>query len=300
MSSSFFEYLRLKAIISVLRLTVTTATPHPDDIYSIQSRDRTRTININVYRPKTSSAKPTPVLLNFFGGAFVLPGHGSDDLFCRTVVDQTDKFTVLDASYALGPEYPFPAALQDIEDLITHVVSEKSDIYDINNIVLSGFSSGGNLALSASTSTLSSKSEETKVRAVVAFYPATDMSTPRSEKVAPDGSKSEIPQFVFQALRDSYVPKDVDPSDSRLTVLNADAGSFPENVLVLTAEKDVLAKEAEELAEKVEKDGMKRVVRMRFEGVGHGWDKMEDEVSVAARDESYGMVVKFLMSLVEE
>lgn len=131
-------------------------------------------------RPTTTS-NPSPVLLNWNGGAFVFDAHGTDELFCRRIANEAG-YTVLDASYALAPKYPFPSALKDAQDLLLYVL-QHPDVYDANNIVLSGFSSGGNLALAAASSPKQQSEIPTKaMRAVVAFYPPTSMVIHPAEK----------------------------------------------------------------------------------------------------------------------
>ena len=249
-------------------------------------------------RPKTI-VKPSPVVLNWYGNAFIFSAHGSDDIFCRRVADQT-VYTVLDASYALAPEYPFPAAVEDVEDLILQVLSQP-DEYDPGNIVLSGFSSGANLALAAAGNPDHSKIPSKAIRAVLVFYPPTNMTVHPADKKLPDGSLPDIPpvlRIMMSAFRDSYISPGVDPANPRLSVINADPNNFPDHMLVITAEKDRLTPDAEELAAKLKETG-KQVLLKRFDGVRHGWDKTRDEESNEAkvRDEAYELVIKFLSDI---
>jgi acetyl esterase/lipase len=112
---------------------------------------------------------------------------------------------------------------------------------------------------------------------------------------APPAAALALPRGVMGAFRAAYLPPGVDPADPRASVLRGDPSGFPEHVLILTAERDRLAPEAEALAGRLE-DAGKKVVRKRFEGVGHGWDKTRGEGSedARARGEAYDLVVKFL------
>jgi acetyl esterase/lipase len=236
------------------------------------------------------------VVLNWYGGAFVFQDHGSDDLFCRRIADRTE-YIVLDASYALAPEYPFPAAVEDAEDLVLHLL-DRPDKYDVRNIVLSGFSSGGNLALAVASNPEQSKIPKNAIRAVSVFYPPTNMLIAPAEKKTADGSLPVIPAplaALMNAFRASYILPGVDPANPRVSVLMADQENFPDNILIITAEKDRLAPEGEELASKLKGAG-KSVVVKRFDGVEHGWDKTKDEESNDAkvREEAYDLVAKFL------
>jgi acetyl esterase/lipase len=240
--------------------------------------------------------KPSPVVLNWHGNAFVLPGHGSDDLFCRRAADQTE-YTVLDANYALAPEYPFPTALEDVGDLVLQVLKQP-DSYDTKNILLSGFSPGANLALAASANPEQSKIPNQAIRGVSVFYPPTSMMIRPADKKTVDGSQPGIPALfasIMNAFRSSYLPPGVDPANPRISVLMADPNNFSKHVSIITAEKDRLTLEAEQLAAKLEKAG-KQVLLKRFDGVGHGWDKTENGESNDAkvRDQADDWVIKFL------
>ncbi|KZL70636.1 esterase lipase [Colletotrichum incanum] len=303
MAHSYLEYMRLKAIVSTLRFFdgEKPAEPSPDESFTFMSSDGQRELKVNVYRPKIASTGPSPVIINWNGGAFVFAAHGSDELFCQRVAKET-AYTVLDASYALAPEYPFPSALEDAEELILQVIKRPTE-YDTQNIVLSGFSSGGNLALAAASNLKKQQScvLDKPIRAIAVFYPPTNMTILPAEKRTVDGSLPPIPPILgvlMNTFRSSYLPPGVDPADPRISVLAADPNTFPDHVLIITAEQDRLAPEAEELSEKLQKAG-KNVQLKRFDGVGHGWDKTKDEESndARARDEAYGLVVKFLSSL---
>lgn len=241
------------------------------------------------------------MLLNWNGGAFVFDAHGADELFCRRVADEAG-YTVLDASYALAPEHPFPSGLEDAEDLVLYVL-QHADVYDAKNVVLSGFSSGGNLALAAAANLQhQSKLPSSKaIRAVTAFYPPTSMVIHPAEKKTLDGTLPPVPpflHFLMGTFRSAYLPAGTDLADTRVSVLEADPEDFPDHVLIITAEKDRLAPEAETLATKLQRAG-KSVVLRRFDGVRHGWDKTRDHESQDAkvRDEAYGVVVDYLLGL---
>ena len=250
-------------------------------------------------RPRTTT-NPSPVLLNWNGGAFVFNAHGADEPFCKHIANEAG-YTVLDASCALAPEHPFPSGLEDAEDLLLYVL-QHPDVYDAKKIVLSGFSSGANLALAAAANlNRQSKIPRTSIRAVVVFYPPTSMVIHPAGKRMLDGTLPHVPpllRFLMGTFRAAYLPPGVDPSDPRVSVLEADPEHFPDDLIVITAEKDRLAPEAETLATKLQSAG-KNVLLKRFDGVRHGWDKTKDDESNNAkvRDEAYGLVVSYLSGL---
>ncbi|KAJ3961380.1 hypothetical protein N0V92_001949 [Colletotrichum tropicale] len=243
MAHSYLAYIRLKAVISALRYLdgEKPAPAQPDEVFTITGRDGKREIRVHVYRPDNAIA-PTPVLINWNGGAFVFDAHGADEAFSRHVARHT-PFTVLDASYSLAPEDPFPAAVEDAQDVVAHVFSRRGE-YDVGRVVLCGFSSGGNLALAACAAGMGRK-----VRGVVAFYPPTEMRTHPAEKRMLDGSLEEMPavrRAVMGMLREAYLSGgEAEAGDARVSVDGAPEEVFPWDVVVITAERDRLAAEGE-------------------------------------------------------
>lgn len=262
----------------------------PDEVRHIRSRDAgPRTIKVHVYRTP-SAPRPSPVLLNFHGSGFMLPFHGSDDAFCRRVSRET-KYTVLDIPYRLAPENPFPAALNDIEDAINDVLA-RPDEFDLTHLSLSGFSAGGNLALAAASTLFSPDT----FRSLLAFYPALDLYTDAASKVAPDPHGRVIPIPVARFFNRCYVPSTFDKRDPRISPGFAQLDRFPRRVLMITAEGDSLALEAEELAHKLEQLPGSHVVCQRMEGCSHGWDKQARAGTRQhqAKDRAYGLAVDML------
>jgi acetyl esterase/lipase len=296
MPHTLLTYARLKVIASLLRFVTwaVSTTANPDETYEIDSRSGTRKIKVHVYK-STSTRKPCPVLINWHGSGFVLPLHGEDDRFCRRISQETD-YTVLDASYAMAPECPFPAALEDAEDMVLHVLN-KPEEYDVKSIAVSGFSAGGNLALVVSSNPLS-KIPKGTIQSVVAFYPLCDTTIPPSQKKASDGSAGTLPPFVLSLINQCYMPPEIDAADPRISVTNADPSNFPRNVLIVTAGKDNLAPEADALAKKLDVKGERSVGLKHYRGMGHGFDKAtkEGSLEVEKRDKVYGLVVTFLLT----
>ena len=87
-----------------------------------------------------------PVVVNFHGGGFTL-GHATDD--CRWAQCVLDVDVVMvSVSYRLAPEYPFPAAVDDGVEALVYLMSHSAELgLDMSRVALSGFSAGGNLAV---------------------------------------------------------------------------------------------------------------------------------------------------------
>lgn len=295
--SSILTYCYLKSLAVLLRSIIALGgriagrpVPRPHEVRHIASRDPGRTIKIHVYRPAKPTAGPSPVLINFHGSGFLLPLHGSDEEFCQ-VISKNTQYTVLDVPYRLAPENPFPAALNDVEDAITYALG-RSEEFDCSRISLSGFSAGGNLAMAASATLF----PPLTFRALLAFYPALDLATDAALKVAPDPSGRVIPIPVARLFNRCYVPPGVDKHDPRISPKYADLNRFPHRLLMITAEGDSLALEAEEMAKELQELPGRHVVRERMAGCNHAWDKRTRAGTPQrqARDRAYALAVDIL------
>ncbi|KAJ8131693.1 hypothetical protein O1611_g1930 [Lasiodiplodia mahajangana] len=292
------RYFRLKLLVSSIRLIVRLLTPpvraRPDAVLGVPSRGADRTIRAHIYSPPAVASEeavgiPRPVLINFFGSGFALPLFGGDDFFCREIAQRTGH-VVLDVDYRLGPENPFPAAIHDVEDAVRYVLSHP-DTYDVTRISVSGFSSGGTLALVAPT-----LFPANTFRSAVAFYPSVDMAKDPGERRAPvEGPKTgRSPLFWTRLFREGYIG-DMDPRDPRISPLYSNNMNLARDTLIITAEYDVSALDAEEFAKNAREyiQGTSgQVILRRMRDCSHGFDKSKKHV--AARTESYDIVVNLL------
>jgi acetyl esterase/lipase len=299
--SAFVRYLRLKFLISFFRLLVkllaSPPKPNPDSVLRIPSRDNRRTIKTHLYKPSGDYARskgPHPVLVNFYGSGLATPLYGADDDFCRLIATATG-YVVLDVEYRLAPEHPFPAAVNDVEDAVKYVLSRPEE-YNISQISVSGFSSGGTLALVALT-----LFPRGTFQSSITFYPATNLAKDPDLRKPPAPGAKPRSTFWTKIFRDAYIG-DKDPEDPRISPAYADTTNYPANMLVVTGELDSSALESEELAEKAKTKGAasgRNVVIRRMKECGHGFDKNnKKDVCVRARDETYGLAVDILKKIV--
>ena len=299
----FLRYLRLKFLISSLRLLMRVlapmSAPKPDSILRIPSRDKGGTIKIHVYNPGrdvgSAGGEPHPVLINFYGSGFALQYHGADDSFCRYVATHTSH-VVLDVQYRVAPEDPFPAAVNDAEDAVKYVLGHP-DEYQTSRISLCGFSSGGTLALVIST--LFARGT---FQSLIGFYPSPSMAGDPGERKAPVPGR-ERGSFWTKVFREAYI-RGKDPRDPRISPIYADTTNFPQEMLIFTADHDVSATDMEALAERIKTEGYaggRNLVVRRMEDCDHGFDKNKKrENQMEAGREAYAQVVDFLKSLESE
>jgi acetyl esterase/lipase len=175
---------------------------------------------------------------------------------------------------------------------VVRYVQSRPDVYDVSRISISGFSSGGTLALAAPT-----LFPVDTFRSVVVFYPSVCLAKDPSARRAPvDGPKGgRLPPFWTRLFREGYLG-DMDPRDPRISPLYADSTNYPSNMLIITAEYDVSALDAEEFARRIQataQDTGKGVLLKRIRECGHNFDKSKKNVK--QRDEAYALAVDMLM-----
>lgn len=87
----------------------------------------------------------TPVVINVHGGGWTLHHHERDLYFGKRIAVKTGCM-VIDIDYVLAPEYPYPAAIEEIEAFLD-ILPDKLEEWRGNpdKIIFCGQSAGGNL-----------------------------------------------------------------------------------------------------------------------------------------------------------
>ncbi|PWZ00191.1 alpha/beta-hydrolase [Testicularia cyperi] len=290
------EYLRLKLLVSVFRflaLARPLIRPKPEPLPSthervlvqIPSRDARRTIKAYVHRPKSHRGRALPVHVTFHGSGFVLDSLGEDAVFVNHLIHRLGPdLVVIDADYRKAPEWPFPAAPNDAEDVLAHVLS-RPDAYDPRRVTVGGFSAGGNLALVAA-----SAFGPEKIAAVTSLYPVTDFLIPADKRRLKADVKPEsglpLPPWMSRLFNQSYFVDTAHKKDSAASVISRDPSSFPPT-LVACGEVDTLYYDSQHLADKLAAAGIKsRFISIEQEG--HGFDKLcKTQHSLQRREHVY-------------
>lgn len=312
--------LKARAPLRRDRLLAETQYPVRRERLHIPSRDPGRFIIAELYlpRPPPSSSsspapppRPTPVLVNYHGSGFVLTRLlGTNSLFCARAAHDLG-IPVLDADYRKAPEHPFPAALHDVEDVLHWVgarsspASSDGDLrFDAARVVLSGFSSGGALALAAASALRRGilQSSGVGIRGVVALYPLADLTLPSREKLAPRDGISPMEPSVLDLFVDCYLPDQGDRADPRASPGKADPAEYPGTVAVLSCEGDRLAPEALALESRLQGCPSVKAVGTMLMGVGHGFDAGVEQGTLEweRREEMYALAVETVKGAIEE
>ncbi|CAG1970795.1 hypothetical protein SNK03_006546 [Fusarium graminearum] len=296
---TFWQYVRLKIIVTLLRLINQVATrphfkPSPTcnrKLVRIPSRDLNRFIDAWLYYPPNHAKDDKRgLVINWHGGGCVLPNLGMDHEFCERVAVERN-ILVLDADYRKAPDDPFPAAIEDAEDTFRWVESQ-SHRFDLDRVALSGFSSGGNLALVAS-SELRREFKNINIRAVYSFYPGVDFSIPPEQKIVANPIRP-LPFWFQRLIAEAYLPRVEDRKSPRASPMYADTMSFPARVMLFVCSGDILTPETEAFGEKLVEGGIDVEV-VRVPGA-HAFDKTTSRnfFNPDKRDMTYSKVLRSL------
>jgi acetyl esterase len=205
-----------------------------------------------------------PVFVYLHGGGWCYGSIETVDRFCRRVADRSGC-AVLSVDYRLAPEHVFPAALDDIETVLSFVRREGADLgVDASRLAIGGDSAGGQLA---TVTARRQRDAATPLDHQVLIYPMIDpmVASESFDELGEYGLDRDSVRLAWTtfapdpALR--FTP-DVAPLAAELT------GMPP--TLIITAEYDVLRDEGADYADALIAAGVP-VVHVRYAGMNHGF-----------------------------
>lgn len=214
---------------------------------------------LRLFFPKSydrSSPRQLPVLLSIHGGGFLVGDPSDNDTWNSLFANQHTALVVA-LNYAKSPANPYPGPRLDIEALIAAVLQdpELTPHMDRSKVGITGFSAGGNLALTAS---LSPAVRDQITGGCVPIYPVTDFSLKSAEKTATrrykpalSGMRGATTDFLLPMapIFDwSYINVGQDLRDPLLSPYFAERESFPKRMWIIGCELDLLGHEAWRLA----------------------------------------------------
>lgn len=193
-------------------------------------------------------AKLYPLYVNIHGGGFSLCDAEFDDAFCATF-SSTHNIVVANLSYSLTPSSRFPTALNDIIASIHAILHDSTLPIDHSKICIAGFSAGGNLAIATSQHT----SLQGIIKAVVAWYPVTDMTLSAQTKQASRKYRNCFDRDDFPnwgpVWNWAYFTQGLNMRDPRIGVKWSRRSELPEWTCVLGCEYDMLCREASDMVD---------------------------------------------------
>ena len=302
--------------------------PKPSFTRTVESDTHGHPIVIHFYCPPNYQEQRRqghrfPVAVNFHGGGFTLGCATDDARWAAAVVDQVGA-VVASVSYRRAPEHPFPGAVDDGVEALLYLAAHAPDLsLDVSRVALSGFSAGGNLAVTVplrlrdrvsaevkenfgradSTQRLVDQSNDLNIVALFCWYPILDFLESRDHRRAmslmPDKT---LPAFFTTLFDESYLPNLDDRSSPFASPVHATdrmlCEALPRDVFLFICEWDMLMKEGQSFVRRLEGLG-KRVRAMMIEKARHAWDKSpnpfrdQDSVDVLYRDACAAMKAIF-------
>ncbi len=197
-----------------------------------------------IFVPRSHKAgEILPLYISVHGGGFVIGDPIADDEFCFRWANQFN-ILVVSINYAKAPSAKFPIPTHDVAAISQAVIDDDSLPIDRSRVAMGGFSAGGALVLSA----VQLPALKGKVKAVIPWYPVTDLSigTELKQKTRPYRTESEVDKLLkFGPMCDyGYIPPGQHLRDPLLSPSYAKASDLPEYIYTIGAEYDLLAHEA--------------------------------------------------------
>lgn len=254
------------------------AAPTVDDVgVEIEQREirlaAKQSVRVRIYR---GAPAPSPALLYFHSGAFVLGNLDTDHRQCVEFA-RRGRCTVVSAEYRLAPEHPFPAAADDALAILRWAVDAAVEVgLDTAALAVGGSSAGASLA--ARLAQCAAAGEAPPVMFQLLHQPVLDdrPSPSKDEFTTTPGFDADAVAWMWRHyLADT--PPSADAAPARAEEL---AGLAP--ALITCSELDPLRDEAVDYALRLMWAGVRTEVHV-FAGTCHGFDSLLPEWEVSTQ-----------------
>lgn len=235
-----------------------------------------RNVLVRVFRDRTAGEQPCLVYMH--GGAW-MQGSPETHWDIAATIAAANRQTVISVDYALAPEHPFPAAVNECRAVVEWAFDNAGALgIDHKRIAVGGDSAGGNLAAAMP---LAFRGTRFDLKAQLLVYPAVDfdMSTPSFVENA-DGPI--ITTAGMPAVNAMYCPDPEQRHNPLAAPLHAADHSGLPPAFVAVAEHDPLRDDGRAYAEKLRASGVPCVLD-EGEGLIHGYLRAITHSSAARR-----------------
>ncbi|KAJ1025545.1 hypothetical protein NDA13_004353 [Ustilago tritici] len=302
--------------------------PHPF-IFHMPSPSTEYTIPLHIFISTSLydnlPAKGAPILVDFHGGGFYLGSCLEQAPFCAYMARELDSI-VISVDYRMGPFHRFPAAIEDgysqsvprllerekqHKDKLQHGKIEQISIpapsassttspstkthdtsfdFDSSKVAISGFSSGGNLALNLA---LHIKPPELETEwpsrfaqnypapiPLLLFYPSFDLRQLPSERSRPQ--HIGLPLAFWTQVADSLAPTYAERNETSHPRVSPGLASLESlhpaaRMFLVLCELDTLAEQSKAWVAKVQAhERTEHLVVEDIANMKHGWTQMPD------------------------
>lgn len=232
-------------------------------------------ITVRLYHPRTT-VHPMPAFLFIHGGGWVICDLDTHDSVCRRFAVAADV-VVASIDYALAPEHPYPAGLEDCLAVTRWFADHGADHgCDPSRLAIGGDSAGANLALAA---LMRFKAEATApCRAGVLVYGAFSAARDTASHRAFGGGDFLLSSDDMDWFWDHYVADPAARTDPFVAPLHGEVEGLPPLYLGVAA-LDPLRDDSLELSRRLTLAGRAHVFDL-WPGVCHASLHMADEIPV--------------------
>ena len=245
--------------------------PEPPTVAAVLNLHTDGAVPLRLYRPLSAESQPVlPVLVYFHGGGWTIGDLDTHDVLCRQLCAAAGV-VVVSVDYRLGPEYRFPAAVDDCVAATRWVRQEAAALgNDGSRLAVGGDSAGGNLAAVVALSMRDAGDAALVFQLLI--YPATDQRA-GAPSHSTNGQGYLLTRDSIAYYRGHYIADPAQWADWRVSpLLAADLTRLPP-ALVLTAGYDPLRDEGLQYADALSAAG-NRVQYICFERQVHGFITM--------------------------
>lgn len=218
-------------------------------------------VALRAYRPAGAPpGEALPALVYFHGGGWVIGDLDTHDVLCRQLANG-GRCAVYSVDYRMGPEHPFPAAVEDCLSA-TRFVAERH-----GQVAVGGDSAGGNLATVVAL--LARDAGRPEIAFQLLIYPATDQRGQHAS-VKRNGEGYLLTKKAMDYFQAQYLPRREDFQDWRASPLLARSLAGLPPAHVITAGYDPLLDEGREYAERMAREGVEVSYR-EYPDMVHGF-----------------------------
>lgn len=245
----------------IYRDTRAALAPRAPDVASASLVIAPGPVAMRYYRPL--GAKPDdalPALVYFHGGGWVIGDPDTHDVLCRKLANGA-RCAVYSVDYRLGPEFPFPAAVEDCIAATRFVAARHA------SIAVGGDSAGGNLAAGVALHARDAGGPGIAYQLLI--YPATDQRLVH-DSIRRNGEGYLLTLKAMEYFQSMYLPDRKDLTDWRASPLLAQSLANLPPAYVITAGYDPLVDEGRAYAERLAKEGVDVAYR-EYSDMIHGF-----------------------------
>jgi acetyl esterase len=247
------------------RRHITQPVPPPiDTVRALTAEGPHGPIPLRLYRHGEGSS-PCPALVYFHGGGWVIGDLDTHDTLCRQLA-LASGCVVVSVDYRMGPEHPFPAAVDDAVAATRWLAAQAGALgLDATRLAVGGDSAGGNLAAVVALALRG----ERPLAFQLLIYPATDQHPTHASRQR-NAQGYLLTEDTMRWFHDHYLTDPALVDDWRASPLrHPDLSGLPP-ALVLTAGYDPLRDEGVAYAQRLSEAGV-RASLQSFERQIHGF-----------------------------